>query len=166
MTDTQNQTASTDIMDDRRLATDRRSRSTTPLSRHSLGGNRRYARRIDDHVKGGYYIDSYEPKLLMTILGILLLCVADSYMTLKIIANGGVELNILMELLISESIFLFIIGKYLMTSGSLIFLVAHRNFKVFHHKFTVTTILSGLLMIYLVLIAYEIHILQSNNIIT
>lgn len=160
MSDIQQQTANSFGMIDRRADSDRRHRSTSPLSRHSHSGSRRHARRTDDHTSGGYYIDWYEPQLLLTILGILLLCLADSYMTIKIIASGGEELNIVMDLLISESIFVFIIGKYLMTSGSLIFLVAHRNFKVFHHKFTVAHILSALLMLYIILIAYEIHILQ------
>jgi len=164
MPDAQQQTANSFGMIDRRSDADRRNRSTSPLSRHSHSGGRRNARRMDDHTRGGYYIDWYEPKLLLTILGILILCLADSYMTLKIIASGGEELNVVMELLISESIFVFILGKYLMTSGSLIFLVAHRNFKVFHHRFTVSHILPVLLMIYIVLIAYEIHILHFYNI--
>jgi len=157
---------------ERRSQDDRRHRSTRAISRHSHRGKRQHIRRSKDLYptnkgsgKGsskGFYIDKYDPKMLFTILSILLLCLADAYMTTLIIAQGGEELNILMELLIKESIFMFIVGKYLLTSSGLIFLVAHRNFNICY-GFKVTYALFGLLLIYIILIAYEISILTSEN---
>ncbi len=154
---------------ERRISNDRRQRSTRALSRYSHGGKRQLARRGDDHrlrkgANKGYYIDKYEPKMLVTILSILLLSLADAYLTTLIIAHGGEELNILMDMLIKESIFLFIIGKYAITASCLIFLLVHRNFHVFGN-FKVTHALSGLLFLYIVLIAYEIAILKFANLV-
>lgn len=154
---------------ERRISNDRRQRSTRALSRHSHLGKRQLARRGDDHLlrKGankGYYIDKYEPKMFVIILSILLLSLTDAYLTTLIIAQGGKELNILMDMLIKESIFLFIMSKYIITASCLIFLLAHRNFHVCGN-FKVTHALSGLLFLYIVLIAYEITILKSANLV-
>ncbi len=153
---------------ERRISNDRRQHSTRALNRHSHNGKRQLARRVNDlllnGINKGYYIDKYEPKMLITILSILLLCLADAYLTILIIAHGGEELNILMDMLIKQSIFLFIIAKYILTASCLIFLLAHRNFHVYR-KFKVTHFLSALLIGYIVLIGYEITILKSANLV-
>lgn len=148
---------------DRRSIRNRRYRSTRVLSRHSHKGKRQHARRAEDKQSNGYYIDRYGPKLLLACVAILLLCLADAYFTIQIINSGGEELNALMDMLIRESILIFIVSKYFMTSGSLIFLVAHRNFTVCCNKLKVTHVIAGLLFIYIVLIGYEINILQANS---
>jgi len=151
---------------ERRSTNDRRFQSTPALGRYSHRGERQHARRLSDSTStNGYYVDKYESKMLFIILSILILCIADAYITTLIIAKGGEELNLLMEILIKESLFIFIIGKYLMTSGSLIFLVAHRNFNVFY-GLKVTDVLSGILCIYIFLIGYEISILTNANLIS
>jgi len=98
--------------------------------------------------------------MLVITLSILLLCLADAYMTILIIANGGEELNMFMDILINKGMFNFIIGKYIITSGCLIFLLAHRNFHVCCN-IEVSHILSSLLVIYILLIGYEISIIES-----
>ena len=157
---------------DRRRNNDRRFRSTRPLSKHSLSlsknsmaGQRKHARRAEDHSSGGYYIDRYDSKIIVTIVSILLLCLADAYMTLLILSHGGQELNVIMELLIKESIFLFIIGKYFLTSGSLLFLVTHRKFKILG-GLKVSHILATFLFGYLMLITYELAILYTGNMVS
>lgn len=141
---------------------DRRNRSTRPLSRHSIKGQRAHARRAGDKSGGGYYIDRYDKRMVVTIVSILFLCLADAGFTLLILSHGGEELNIVMELLIKESIFLFILGKYFLTSGSLLFLIAHRHFKILG-KLKVSHILLCFLLGYLLLITYEIGILYTGN---
>ena len=150
------------LLNDRRNTDDRRYRSTKALSRHSLTGQRTLARRSEDKQVNGYYIDRYDLRIIVTLISILLLCLADAAMTILILSHGGQELNIIMELLIKESIFLFIIGKYLLTSGSLIFLVAHRHFK-FLGRIKVSHMLLSLLIGYFLLISYEISLLYAGK---
>ena len=152
----------TAFLNDRRNKDDRRFSSTRALNRHSLTGQRAHARRLDDKQNNGYYIDRYDSKIIITLVSILLLCLADAAMTILILSHGGQELNIIMELLIKESIFLFIIGKYLLTSGGLIFLVAHRHF-TFLGKVKVSHMLLSLLIGYSLLISYEITLLYAGK---
>jgi len=166
---TTKQQLSATLVEDRRAPSNRRLRFTGAFTQHSHRGKRQLARRSGDQyrnqrVQKGYYIDKYEPKMLVITLSILLLCLADAYMTILIIANGGEELNIFMDTLINKGMFNFIIGKYIITSGCLIFLLAHRNFHVFGN-IEVSQILSSLLVIYILLIGYEISIIESAKLI-
>ena len=76
---------------ERRYRLDQRRAPTRPLSRHSLRGRRKKARRQEEDTN--YYVDRYEPRYLILISLILALCVLDAYLTLKIIDLGGRELN-------------------------------------------------------------------------
>lgn len=142
----------------RRRFEERRSFSLATIIRGCLNGRRRSARRSND--LNGYYTDWYEPWLLYTAIGILLLCSTDAVLTLKLLQLGAVELNGFMAILINTDVQLFIIIKMLLTGISLIFLVIHANFR-FLRLLRISYLLQTILCGYLVLIVYELALLSS-----
>lgn len=141
---------------DRRKLSDRRCTPTKPLSRHSLRGERKKARRAgeDKH----YYVDWYESHYFIMIVLILILCVMDAYLTLKILHLGGKELNPLMLLFFNKHPMLSMVFKYLVTTASIIVILIHKNFIVFG-KVKVYHFIYAVLAVYLVLITYESYLL-------
>lgn len=138
---------------ERRHSKDRRSRPTLPLSRYSIFGRRAKNRRVLDSTN--YYVDRYESRYLVLIVSILILCILDVYMTIKILQDGGEELNPVMSILMQKQPALSLVLKYLVTAGSLVFLLIHKNFKIFG-KIKAHTIIYGVFTLYFLLMLYEI----------
>ena len=120
-------------------------------------GKRENERRLG---KGGSaYVDRYSSHLMFCVIGILMLSICDAVFTLKILANGGEEINWFMAVLIEDSVSKFIAIKLALTSLALVLLVIHHNvqltyqIRVRHLKYM---ILTG----YGLLIGYELHLLQ------
>ena len=88
---------------------DRRIKATRPLSRYSLVGRREKNRRLGEDKN--YYVDRYEPKYLVLVISILLLCLMDALLTLVLLNHGGVELNPVMAVLIEKDATLFLTVK-------------------------------------------------------
>ncbi len=99
---------------ERRSKQDRRRVSTRPLSRHSLLGRRKTARRQEED--SNYYVDRYEPRYLILISLILILCILDAYFTLRIIDLGGKELNRFMLVFLNTNAVAALVFKYLVTA--------------------------------------------------
>jgi hypothetical protein len=137
---------------ERRHLTDHRRTPTRPLSRYSLWGHRRRARREAEDKN--YYVDRYEPRYFILISLILALCVLDAYFTLKIIDFGGKELNLLMLVFIYKKPISALVFKYLVTAVSIIFILIHKNFRVFG-KVRVCSLIDVFFFVYLILVAYE-----------
>lgn len=127
------------------------------LCQFSKGRRRRERRKYAQH--HGHYVDLHEPKLLLITLSILLLCVVDIYFTLTLLQNGGVELNPFMRALLEQDVWLFYLGKYTLTAVCLIFLVAHKHFRLFKN-ITGRDLLQTVLLAYLLLIGYELSLLS------
>ena len=137
---------------ERRNTTDHRRTPTRPLSRYSIWGHRRRARREAEDKN--YYVDRYEPRYFFLISLILALCVLDAYFTLKIIDFGGKELNRLMLVFIYKKPISALVFKYLVTAVSIIFILVHKNFLVFG-KIKVNSLIYVFFSVYLALVAYE-----------
>jgi len=125
---------------------------TRPLSPHSLRGSRKKARRQEED--RNYYVDRYEPRYLILISLILVLCILDAYFTLKIIDLGGKELNRFMLVFIEKEPVAALVFKYLVTAVSIVFILIHKNFLVFG-KLRVSSLIYVFFCVYLTLIAYE-----------
>lgn len=116
-------------------------------------------RRISETRWGAAYVDCYADRMMLCVVGILLLSICDATFTLKILAQGGEELNWFMAILIEDSVEKFIAVKMALTSLALIMLVIHHNVRIYswlrvrHIKYA---ILSG----YSILIAYELYLLE------
>lgn len=88
---------------------------------------RKVLRRRDDR-KSLYYVDEYNPRLVIPILLILLLSMLDAFFTLVLIDNGAVEINPLMAFYLEVGPGVFLTVKYLLTCLSLFVLLmfSHR----------------------------------------
>jgi len=121
-------------------------------------GRRKGERRIENKGKA-VYVDSYPGYLMLCSIAILLLSIMDAFLTLKILAHGGEELNWFMAVLIDKGIEQFIVFKMALTSLALVILVIHNNYQITrfirirHIKYM---ILSG----YSLLIGYELYLLN------
>lgn len=104
-----------------------------------------------------YYSDFYESWLFVLIVGIVLLCVTDAALTLKILAFGGRELNPVMDLILAYGPVAFFLVKYGLTTAGLMICLVHIRYQLF--RIPMRTILLTIFGGYLVLVAYEISIL-------
>lgn len=147
---------------ERRIINTRRTNRPCWLCMPAFSGRRRQVRRTEDKQNTSYYLDWYDARLLLVVMVTAILCIVDAIFTLQLISLGGEELNILMDIFIDTSIFLFIVVKYSLTAGGLVFLVAHRHFNIWK-PFKVEHLIYGVFLIYLTLISYEIMILPSTD---
>lgn len=81
---------------DGRERVDRRTRPTPWFSRYTLFGRRRRNRRATDP-SHGYYVDRADGAWLGALLTIVTLILLDGGLTLYILANGGSEVNPIMN---------------------------------------------------------------------
>lgn len=81
---------------DGRVQNDRRTRPTPWFSRYTLIGRRRRNRRATDP-SHGYYVDRAEGTWLGALVTIVALILLDGGLTLYILANGGSEVNPIMN---------------------------------------------------------------------
>jgi len=140
---------------EKRQLEDRRKNPTRPLSKYSIIGSRKENRRSLDGVN--YYVDRYESKYLFLVIFILILCVLDALLTLKLLQHGGKELNPFMAVLIEKDALLFLISKISITAINLIILLVHKNFHVFGN-FKLRYIIYSIFALYFILILYEVYL--------
>ena len=145
---------------DRRSRKDRRYRPTTPLSTASLSGYRKAHRRKEDRAQD-HYVDRYRPKLFILVLVTILLSITDAVFTLKLVSRGAQEINPIMNFFLKLGPAPFLAVKYFLTGGSLIVFLIHKNFAVFGGKIRVKGILFSVFLMYVLLIFYEIVLLQT-----
>jgi len=146
-------------MDEKRQIPDRRGQPTKPFSRFSIKGFRSKSRRVGED--RDYYVDRYEPRYFVLITLILLLCVLDAYYTLKILQEGGKELNPFMLLIMDKNPVLALVIKYLITAGGIGILIIFKNFVVFG-RVRVSSLIPVVFLIYLFLVVFEISFYYSR----
>ena len=141
---------------EKRKQSDRRKSPTRPFGKYMFKGKRRHARREEEDQN--YYVDHYDAKYLALVLSIVLLCVFDAYFTLKIIHQGGKELNPLMIKILDRFPEISLFMKYIVTVISLIILLVHKNFVLFG-KVKAYFFLYVIFSLYLILVLYEVFFL-------
>lgn len=137
---------------------DRRQTPTNPLSLSSLQGRRESIRREDDRATH-FYVDRYQWQTFLLVLTIATCCILDTFYTLELIAKGGTELNPFMAALLEIGPLHFFQAKYLLTTIGVLWLLAHKNFQLFHRRVKAGTILGVLAFAYVGLICYELSLL-------
>lgn len=140
---------------DRRSGADRRSNHVLFADwRWAVSGRRRAGRRHDETADTG--VDLYEPRLGLLALGIFVLSCLDAAFTLALIWGGlGVELNPFMRALIERDAQLFVNLKIVFTGAGILFLVALADAR-FMSRLRVRTLLYAVLLVYSMIVAYEI----------
>ena len=129
---------------------------------YSLSYKRRKAVRREACLGSKYILDVHEDRLLPLMLGVLLLCIADAYLTIMILHNGGVEVNPFMATLLESNLLLFLWVKYHLTSICILGLLILKKFTLFNIK---GYHLLGLVLLgYTYLIGYELTLMDNANI--
>lgn len=146
-------------MEEKRRIPDRRSRPTKPFSWHSVKGLRSNARRAGEDKN--YFVDRYEPRYFILISLILILCVLDAYLSLKIFQAGGKELNPFMLRIMEKNPGLALTLKYLITAFSIGILTVLKNFIIFG-RVRVGFLIFAVFLLYLLLVVFEIAFYLSR----
>jgi hypothetical protein len=113
-------------------------------------------RRRDGRRAGEHHlpVDWHEPYLLFLSLMILLLSVADAFLTLTLIVSGAQEANPLLAFILRDHPELFAAIKMGLTGTGVLVLVAMARSRLFR-ILRVGAVLQGLFVCYVALIAYE-----------
>jgi hypothetical protein len=140
---------------DRRSGADRRASHVLFSDwRWAVTGRRRVGRRREETAETG--VDIYEPHLGLIALAIFLLSCLDAAFTLALIwGNLGVELNPFMRTLIERDAQLFVNLKIVFTGAGILFLVVLADAR-FLRRVRVRTLMYGVLLVYSMIVAYEI----------
>ncbi len=139
----------------RRPGPDRRRRSVKGSVKGLFLARRRARRRQSDaHV----VLDHFRARYLIAAFGIPLLCAIDCFWTLHILAAGGSEVNPFMRWLIEYDLYVFTAVKMLLTSASVLVLLVYGHLKVLRFV-RVSHIMYVLLLGYMMLFAYQVHLI-------
>ena len=137
---------------------DRRNHSLATLHGALFKYRRRESRREGEHVNS--YVDWYGHWTLVAIVTVILLCCTDAFLTIVLLDNGAVEMNILMDWLIQRDIRSFAVVKMSITGLALLVLVMHLNFRVYK-VIAVRYLIFALVPMYSLLIAHELNMLSQ-----
>ena len=138
--------------------TDRRNHSLSTLHGALFKYRRRESRREGEHIDS--YVDWYGHWTLIAIITVILLCCTDAFLTIVLLDNGAVEMNILMDWLIQRDIRSFAVVKMGVTGLALLVLVMHLNFRVYK-VIAVRYLIFALVPMYSLLIAHELNMLSQ-----
>lgn len=143
---------------ERRIRRDRRRRFLWSLFYGNFKPRRRRPpRRVGD--ARFHSPDWHAPHLLAVSIGILLLSVADAFMTLRLLAGGAVEANPIMAAVVSRSAAGFAALKMAMTGGGVLMMVLLARYR-FMRMVRVDVVMYLVFAGYAVLIAYEYRLAQ------
>lgn len=94
-------------------------------------------------------------------IGIALLCAADAFLTLQLLANGADELNPVMAALLHRGVAAFVGTKLALTGACILALVVMSRYR-FMRVLPVEGMLYAVLAAYFSLIGYEIWLLKGH----
>jgi hypothetical protein len=142
---------------DRRKTPDRRQMSLRTFIQGGLNPRRRRGRRQSD---AHFLVDWHEPHLLFLAVAILLLSVADAFMTLTLLTRGAVEANPFLDYVLRSHPEIFAAAKMALTGFGVLVLVALGRARVFR-IIRVSAIMHWFMLGYAALIGYEWWLLHS-----
>ena len=145
-----------------RLATDRRTRPTSPLDALRINGRRRRPRRGEER-RGAYFVDHFHAGTLALVVALLGLTIADGVLTLELISLNSEEANPIMAHLLRQGDSAFLIGKYILTAAGLPFLVVYQHYPLCRSRFRVGWLLPVFVALYLVLLLHQWNLLQAGR---
>ena len=104
-------------------------------------------------------IDWHGAHLWAVSIGILILSVADAFLTVTLVSGGAVEVNPFMAAVMGQNIAVFAILKIAMTGVSVMLMVFLARYR-FMRVMRVEMLLYGVLVTYLLLIGHEMNMLH------
>jgi hypothetical protein len=142
-----------------RRASDRRARRWWSVFYGSFNPRRRRPpRRLDD--SRFHSLDWHAAHLLAVAIGILLLSVADAFMTVTLLSGGAVEVNPIMAAMVYQSAAVFATVKMAMTGFGVILLVVLARYR-FMRVVRVEVVMYAVLVAYVGLLSYEYWMLRE-----
>jgi hypothetical protein len=142
---------------ERRDRPDRRERLLWSIVYGSFNPRRRRPPRRQDDSRF-HSLDWHSSHLLAVSIGILLLSVADAFMTVTLMAGGAVEVNPLMAAVVCKSAAAFAAVKMAMTGVGVMLMVMLARYR-FMRWVRVDVAMYALLLGYLALLSYEFWML-------
>lgn len=136
---------------DRRSGTDRRSRPTRMLSRHTFFGGQRVAGRRAGE-RSNCFVDYYGQRIFVFAAMILLLNVLDAFFTLFFLGVGGEEVNPVAQFMLDLSPMVFLIVKTIGIGMCTMYLVLVHNFKGANLG------IGAVIAIYVLLLAWHVYL--------
>jgi hypothetical protein len=136
---------------------DRRERLFSSLLYGGLNPRRRTGRRAADHHRP--IVDWHGPWLFLSAMLILVLCVADGLLTLRLLDAGAIEANPFMASVVYDNARRFAILKLALTGAGVLTLVSLASFRVFR-VLRASVFLHAILIAYVVLVSYELLLLD------
>ena len=143
--------AAAPLADRRSGGSDRRARLWRTLLVSGLAPRRRGGRRAGEHELP---VDFHEPRLLLLSLVLLVLSVADAFLTVTLLSRGAEEANPLLAFVLDEHPRWFVAVKMALTGLGVVLLVALARTRLFKVVRT-GRVLYALAAAYVVLIVYE-----------
>ncbi len=143
---------------ERRARVERRRRVLWSLVYGSINPRRRAPQRRTD--EGFQPTDWHAPHLMGVAVGILLLSVADAFMTITLIAGGAIEANPVMATVVYDGTSLFAILKMAMTGFGVICMVLMARYR-FLRLIRVEAVMYAILIGYSGLLCYELWMLRT-----
>jgi hypothetical protein len=142
----------------RRQGWERRRTTWRTFALGAVHARRRDGRRGED---AHHFVDWHEAYLLVPVVSILLLSVADAFLTLKLLSLGGSEINPIMAWLLETNMHWFAAVKMTLTGLGVLVLVAVGRARVFR-LVRVVNILHWFFAAYVALIGYEWLLLNQT----
>jgi len=139
---------------ERRSGKDRREGPTPWISRFWLRGRRRGGRRAEDRQ---VYVDRYQWSDVLLVTGVVVLCAADTLLTLKVLERGAVEANPLMNFLIQQGTGLFGAVKLGFTLLGMLFLLTQIRLQYVRAATLVVLALYTVLMLWHVWVSWDMQ---------
>ena len=121
-------------------------------------GRRRHARRNENN----YYLDWYDPRLVVIGISILFMSFLDALLTLTLLNRGAYEANYFMVRLMEISDGVFVAVKLTVTAFGIIFLLMHSHFQILR-IISGKRLLQIVFAVYVVLIGYELILLGVTD---
>jgi len=156
--DNQQQNSPLEIYSKFRKSDDRRGNYMRSFVYSTFKRRRKKSRRETDDT-ANTFVDFHEPKLAFVFLLTLVLCITDVVLTLNIIGKGGEEVNPIMKFLMEKDLIIFFWVKFAMTSLGMLFLMSHKNFRLYR-IFSGYHLFYAVAVMYVVLVNYEIILIS------
>ena len=150
-----------DSTESQRSQADRRVRPTSPLDAFRSSGRRVRPRRSEERV-GVFFSDRFDAFTLAMVVTLLSLTIVDGVLTLELLNFNSEEANPFMGHLLKQGPQAFLLGKYVLTSMGLPFIVVYKNYPMFGTRFRVGFLLPVFISLYIVLISYQWMLFQAG----
>jgi hypothetical protein len=143
-----------------RTLPERRAAPTGPWGAFPPAGRRRHVRRTAEAGQP-YFVDRFPAGLWLWIVLLLAATLVDAVLTLCLLEVGCEEINPLMGYVLQHGVPAFLVCKYVLTVAGLPVLLIFGQFFLFGTRLRVKHLIPALVILYLVLIAYQCRLLQT-----